>query len=278
MDIWKLNPISEVKTIYKYRAFDDKGFHLKTISNQEFYFARRDQLNDPFDMNHNIFTEEDYLGMMDDFFQEMRNQYLNKQISLPPQSVRLLFSLDKNVLPIFAKSVTDRSRNYEIGNVRICSFTMENWKNNLMWAHYSKEHTGFCIGLDFQNILAINKLNKSPRIIPLIADYIKNYDIFSDLDRNKIEFFILYLKAKFFDWKFENEIRLSCLDFDRNKELSVQYPIECFSEIILGLKVSPNKKKEIIEILNSKPKKIKLYQIKPPLPYSMELTREEINY
>lgn len=278
MDIWKLNPISEVKTIYKYRAFDDKGFHLKTISNQEFYFARRDQLNDPFDMNHNIFTEEDCLGMMDEFFQQMQNKSANGEINLPIQSIDFLFDKNKTAQAKLAQYCINQSMNYEIGNVRICSFTMENWRNNLMWSHYSKDHTGFCIGLDFQNLLEVLSSNKSPRILPLIAKYIENYDIFSDLDRNSIEFFIRYLQAKYNNWSYENEIRLSCLDFDRNRELVMQYPIECYSEIMLGLRISQSNRNKIVDILNSKPKKIKLYQIKPPQHKSIELTREEIIY
>ena len=75
------------------------------------------------------------------------------------------------------------------------------WENPLMWGHYGEKHTGIALGFEVADHLPSEVIYaKKPIKIPI--DRATNYPIFdADLMRR-------LLRTKFYDWKYENEMRI----------------------------------------------------------------------
>lgn len=123
-----------------------------------------------------------------------------------------------------------------------------NWKerrvedlNVLMWAHYAKSHTGFCVEYELDKDI----LNMTYRSEEDKADLLQaiNYVPEIVLDPNPTLSDALFKKSDF--WSYENEIRLCSFDSTNDKE----YPtIPCkgaIKAIYLGAKCSDKDKREM---------------------------------
>jgi len=75
------------------------------------------------------------------------------------------------------------------------------WSNPLLWGHYAEKHTGICMGFDVpDDLLAPVIYAKRLRKIPV--DPKTNQPRLTEAIVNKL------LRTKFFDWKYEKEMRL----------------------------------------------------------------------
>jgi Protein of unknown function (DUF2971) len=73
------------------------------------------------------------------------------------------------------------------------------WKNPVLWGHYAKKHTGIALGFDVPDTLLVSVIY-SKRLLD--ADlYLKS----GKPSKGLVERLI---KTKFYDWKYENEMRL----------------------------------------------------------------------
>lgn len=266
--------LNEIQNIYKYRYFDCNNYHIKTILDNEFYFATRKQLNDPFDLSlkpeYESSTKEDImkylayiiqnknLSELDDF-KELCNVYnIIKEKSIEELHQRLHRNYDDNM-----------------DKYRICSFSINTWENILMWSHYSDSHKGFCIGIDWQKLSTFLWENYRKDIVPAIVQYgkeMKTINMF--LEGNFKEMFDLNFSYKYNIWEYENEMRLLMVKPTKNLLI---IPDEFIKEVYLGLNVKPANKDRMINILNRKEIKPKLYQIIQKKG-SFEFDREEIEY
>lgn len=267
--------LSEVKMLYKYRHFDCNNYHIKTILNNEFYFASKDELNDPFDLSlrprYEVGTKEQ---MINHYNKEINNynDLTNDEKNQHRQTVRE-FVENK---PELAKQKLIDGFNFQIKIFRLCSFSADNWNDVLMWAHYSSSNTGFCIGIDWKKFSEYLKKNsKDLQITPWVVEYDPHYPFFNPFMENESE--VAYKKIfsqKYEKWSYENEVRLITNNTE-NKIITI--PEEFIAEIYLGLKVSIENKQLVINALKLKQHKPKLYQIKQ-LDNSFEFDREEILY
>lgn len=237
------------RILYKY--LDITGAKCM-IGNSNLQFTNATQLNDPFDCHPSLL---DYESMVDENLQGIRKQWQNE--------------VEEN-----------RATNLR-NDTWLCSFS-KIYDSMLMWAHYCKNHSGVCVGLDIDKVL-----DCVPDLFAFggVLDYEVQYQ---DLIEKKRPFPInvwyhqLMIKAK--DWAYEQEVRLvahnpmglysafTLNQAQRNSEEKVwdwreihEYtpiPGECFDSIYFGI-YAPEEDKE--KITNHARKhlnpNIKIYQM-----------------
>ena len=80
------------------------------------------------------------------------------------------------------------------------------WSNPVIWAHYSDNHKGLCLGLEIQTEEVANNECEKVRYIKKTLPFPIDYSNLPDRARHKIVQRILFTKYE--HWKYENEIRL----------------------------------------------------------------------
>jgi hypothetical protein len=155
-----------------------------------------------------------------------------------------------------SKAIADELKG-EIGVFSLC----EDYKNILLWSHYSDKHQGFCLGFaskrlfDFclshcgagTNMISLEKISYRKRY-PVINAYRT-----SELGRLRC------LTTKAIDWRYEKEYRLIWAG-GANKPLNLDNRI--IRRVILGCKISVPDEDKIKSILRSHNAGIALFQAK----------------
>ncbi|MGM9848059.1 MAG: DUF2971 domain-containing protein [Muribaculaceae bacterium] len=144
--------------------------------------------------------------------------------------------------------------------------------NPLMWAHYSKNHTGFCIKYRFKDNFVCNA---DP--VNCICTQISNVEYKeSMIFKNRGSFTIndaLFAKHKI--WKYENEVRLVHFDPTNSSNFkAIKHPDDSIIDIYLGLKCSDEDRNKMLLILRNR--NIKLYQMKIDPNDCYKLIKERI--
>lgn len=128
--------------------------------------------------------------------------------------------------------------------LRICSLSKSN-KNPLLWGHYANGNKGIAIG--------VRTFFPKDNLIKLT--YGKQIPLFSDLERLSASEILSY---KTTPWKYEKEWRV----ISKNSKIKVE-----IDHVILGMAISPEDKKKIMNIVSNKnnliqnlKRKIKIYQ------------------
>ncbi len=139
-----------------------------------------------------------------------------------------------------------KSINEEVG---IYSLSTEK-TNLLMWAHYADSHKGYCIGLDY------NELLKASGSIGSVLYRSK----FPKLSLNPISpelDFIKLLRTKSKEWQYEKEFRIIMRHMARK---TLPLPDSAIKEVILGYNMEQKFKDEIIKIVKNKSVKIRIFE------------------
>jgi len=124
------------------------------------------------------------------------------------------------------------------------------WNSILMWSHYGDFHKGYCIGFDEERMRNSGYFGKGGNVT--YSEKVPQIDPF-DEDTKKNSFLQTHYKAK--DWEYEQEYRLTKLFFDKPNEEPVrliEVPNSFIREVIIGMSISEENKKEIIEICNNR--------------------------
>ena len=127
--------------------------------------------------------------------------------------------------------------------------------NVLMWAHYAKSHTGFCVEYDFDR----GKLNMNYRAEEDKVDLLQSISYVDSILPNGQPSMEEALFQKSYFWKYENEVRLCSFDSTSDKEFPV---IECkgaMKAVYLGAKCSDKDRREMEKALASQD--VPLYQM-----------------
>lgn len=103
--------------------------------------------------------------------------------------------------------VENSVRNKILRSHGISCFT-RNWQNELFWAHYGRNHTGFCVGFDEQKLREWPEVAKSGNVT-----YRQNAPAFRFFHDDPAEFDAKVMFSKSACWAYEEEFRLV---FDRS--------------------------------------------------------------
>src|SRR4030042_874793 len=133
--------IIDPNVLYKYGKFDE--YVEKIFTHNEIYFSSPDGFNDPFDSKPHL---TDYGTLKE------RKLYLCKmyQKKYPKKSKEdILADVEMEIITkgrdgIVLEEALGKAVELMRNKLGICCFTKIR-DNILMWAHYAKQHTGFCL-------------------------------------------------------------------------------------------------------------------------------------
>lgn len=260
------------RILYKY--LDIKGGKMM-IGNKTLQFTNASQLNDPFDCHPNLVDYSDI-----------------------PESVRHGVPLDWYI---------EKEKNDAL-NLRndtwLSSFSKVN-DSLLMWSHYCWNHSGVCVGMNLDKIMAnvpgmgVGMIYINPFVFEVryqdIVERPKAYHTAKDL-------FHYQLQTKAKDWAYEQEVRLviekphpwlAAFTPEQAKEAKknrhkvwdwkeihhyMKLSGDCFESIYFGVNTDPKEKEKIINFACTKLNPdIKLYQMKVNED-AFRLNADEINH
>ena len=199
--------------LYKYRPIDCKT--LSIIENSEFWFAKSESFNDPFDCN----LSEIINPCIGDLENHLRALGTISEINIERQ-INICKNNPEKIREIIL-DVRDDFRN----NWGILSLSSVN-DNILMWSHYASNHKGIVICLD---------IRKDPSFFlhPIKIKYQKSYTELNYLkDPYKASETNITIKSE--DWSYEQEVRI----YKRNFGLYKFKPC-VISSIYFGVNTKP---------------------------------------
>lgn len=121
-----------------------------------------------------------------------------------------------------------------------------------MWAHYSNNHTGFCVGFDSRKLFKYFG-GGGP------VDYAKHYPEISPIATTEDKMHHQkFTKADY--WDYEIEYRLTKMG-GANKVIKVRK--DTITEIIIGYQMSESDKSDLIKLANLQLPHVKLLEIRP---------------
>lgn len=253
--------------VYKYRNWKN-GFHRNILLHNEIYLASPKEFNDPFDCriseNFSSLSEEQLVT----YFSIISNRENGtKDKVVDPYKI---YS-DRNSIQNHRDLINFQNQDTYYG---ILSLGLS-WHSILNWSHYAECHRGFCVGFDLKKLQETGFFHKGDKVC-----YVQNYPcIVPKADKTNEEsrenaFIKTHTKAK--DWEREEEYRL-LRHFLPNKPLDsdrlIKITDSVFAEVILGICISDDDKKEIIRICKNK--NIPVYQAKKK-EFKFEIDRELI--
>jgi len=220
--------------LYKYCMFNE--YSEKIFTHNEIYFSTPDEFNDPFDSKP-CYIYEGNEQQIDNYLFEL---YMN---AYPGQSKEEILAYVKREIitkekgRIILKKTLEISRERMRKKLSICCFT-EIRDNILMWAHYAKQHTGFCLEFDtdtdfFRPITRAIKVEYDAILPELNLKQLPNY-------QNR-ELGMKFL-TKADDWKYEQEWRI----VETKKDPGIQnFPEDALIGVILGCRICQKNKQNV---------------------------------
>ena len=249
------------QTLYKYRTWDQaKDPHGRDIlTDNILYFARASSFNDPFEARiHLRFELSPVKWLRDAFIATLRKENPHTLLTEIEAAAELYVSSKNYLDPQIIESNRKEQYDYRTHQYGICSLT-EDEKSIVMWAHYADNHTGYCVGLDFQ---ALKTYKNSPESVNLLYDiyrvnYTKGFPILIPSEMDVEEYSISPLKLKSHQWKYEQEWRIIAIG-GSNQVLRI--PDDIITMIILGCDMLPEQRDLLKGILRTKSSQIELYE------------------
>lgn len=262
--------------VYKYRAWE--GIGKKPLTHFELYLASPKDFNDPFDcripVNFLLLSEKDKKEYIDVFIKKHKNEFLKEDRNLIEIKKILQIKLHKNNIETVQRENEEISFEKYDKRIGILSLSTD-WKSILMWSHYAREHSGYCIGF-YEEKLRNSGLfdNGGPVSYPSEDEYPIIHPLEDIKGEPETIFKNSHHKAK--DWFYEKEYRLTKFFHKEIPTLNcrqIHINSDYIAEVYIGLRTPPEHKDEIIRICKNYD--IKVYQVKQ-LKFKFLLDRDEI--
>jgi len=226
--------LSEPKTLYRYYAFNEHT--EKIFKENEIYFASPDQYADLSDskicwvcegtyQEKEIYLNNLYLKKCPDWSEEKRVSFIKKLLT------------DKDHGDDFQQIIKGSGERIRR---RLGIYCLTEKKDNiLMWVHYAYRHSGFCLEFDINNgffglytrAIKVEYETKLPIINVLHLENVPKGELGTKL----------VIKAT--DWKYEQEWRI----VDTKGSGIHHFPEEALIGVILGNKISPKNKENVLK-------------------------------
>jgi len=241
--------VVEPNVLYKYCAFNE--YTDKIFTHNKVYFSSPDEFNDPFDSKPQL----TYDGTMTE-----RKRYLWKlyQKKYPTRSKKeILTDVEMEITTkgrdrIVLEDAVAKARELLRKKLGICCFT-EIRDNILMWAHYAKQHTGFCLEFDVNNefFRLVMRAIKVEYEVTLPIINVLQLDTYPRGELGEK----LLIKAN--DWRYEKEWRI----VDTEKGPGIQnFPADTLSGVILGCRISEKNRQDVFRWCRKRKHPPALYQ------------------
>jgi Protein of unknown function (DUF2971) len=239
--------------LYKYRDWSDTN-HREILYNNKIYLSSPRDFNDPYDckIHENwslLYTEVKVDAYINNFFNNHKDLVLKQEYS----EIDLKSILKAQLLKPEQFQKVDEENIKQVIDLQLGIFSVSTiYNNNLMWSHYGKNHTGFCIGFRQNKLSEIKDFGSKGFVV-----YQRDYPQLDPLDMTNPTSIYLTTHIKSIDWLYESEFRFIKFPTIEQRKLTLEE--DTIVEIILGVRISEKHREEITEIC--KPRKIKLFQL-----------------
>ena len=251
MTTFKSKDDESIEYLYKYRSLDGKNkeYVKRTFLNNEVYLSVPDDFNDPFEARPQYSFKASTLAKEKYFKGVAQRNFPDKCADKKKlkQFIKNGFArtskIRDDLINGFTKELTTQAGIYSM---------TEDHKNLLMWSHYANSHKGICLKFRatsytkfFGESLQVNYQHEYPKI-----NFIKHSS------NEKLQ---LSLLTKSKEWAYEKEWRM--LKPEEGRQIHL-FPPEHLVGVILGCKIDPNDRSDIIAWIKESKKSITVQQAK----------------
>ncbi len=243
--------MSSLKFLYKYQAFDDHS--LENLAKKQVWLSSPIRLNDPWDCAilppvQPSSEHEWYLLYLQtrSIFQGLGDGTLAALESIFTDDLR-----PNNEFKAFIRKCCEQlffDQRCKIMNTAGVACFSEEDDNILMWSHYGRAHTGFCVEFDatcepFGKQIKVAYSKDLPSVNPI------------DISLNPECPLREMLATKADCWAYEKEWRLITLQGNA----AIGLPPRCISAIYFGLRTEPCRKAQVMGLFSGTP--VKFYEM-----------------
>jgi hypothetical protein len=248
--------------LYKYRFFDPEGYHLKIIEDSLLWFTSARAFNDPFDSVLQFrFADRPPGIQMKWAINFLKREFPHMNHKQRRQMAReRLREIKKD--PDHYESFKRHSIETNYNKFGLCCLTSAR-DDLLMWAHYSDDHRGFCVGIDTAQLLELqNSLARRSHLLDLrkviYADKMPEINFYESMMSNQgEEETIDLLCTKSAHWSYEEEFRLIYWDHT-NTALSIEQ--DAIAEVCLGCRIQEENREKTLSLLDEKHSSAAVFQ------------------
>ena len=262
MSDYLAQPVGTPEVLYKYRYFDPECYHLNILKNSSLYLTSYESFNDPYDSTLQFDFNDDPPGVIKSWAHNFVNRMFPhktafKRYQMAESRLKEILSVEDYFEWFSQHQLTSNAENFGL-----CALTSRP-DNLLMWAHYSYNHTGFCVGFNSKKLLdAQIQFAKEKVALGLLKieylDTIPKINFFqSMMETDHGDDLVRLMTIKSVEWDYEDEYRLLLWD-QANIELEFTPPI--ISEVRLGCKILDTDREQILGIVQSLDQDITVYQ------------------
>jgi hypothetical protein len=259
--------------LYRYRTYSNE-YNRRTLDNNELYFSKPKDFNDPFDCLITV----DYENLKDKYklFEYASQIVVNQQ-----KSGNIKLSKNEQIKEVYriAEIINSDIEGYQKQNddfiiekinshIGIISFS-EIYDNMLMWSHYADFHKGYCLGYNTKILKEELGDTNGGRIF-----YTDNYPSIDPLNQVDLLMSRMQTNIKATCWSYEKEFRITKLFKNQDSIRTFNLSNNVISELYLGVKISTENRKMILEKAIEKGIE-NIYQMRM-MPKSFKLFREQI--
>ena len=251
-------------TFYKFRNFDEEGYHLRLLTHNEIFLSSPFLFNDPFDcripLRYDLEPKEKVVPWINEDYVKKNSPELNEKAAL--------FEAER----LYEKKLLEDQKNNQLivenyikKSLGVLSLS-RSYSNLLLWSHYSNAHKGFCVGIDRRAFFYISRIynENGYKIFIDKVDYpeTNKFPIIMPLTMNGYERAKRQVLNKSKDWEYESEFRMVLVG---NSNEVITLPENAIRRVIIGCDVSPEDKDKLIEIIKARKSKVHVYQaVKAP--------------
>jgi hypothetical protein len=230
-------------------VFRFRGPSKRTLSELEegyFYFANRNQLNDPFDANSSFIKLTNDNNSLQEFYNILVS-------SFPDNSSRNEFLRNYDLDSY--KSLLSEQMGFFLNHFGVVCFSTH-IKNYLMWSNYSKNGQGLCLQFNVEKDKSIFKNLR-------VMDYVEEPKIFTFNPNSHHDTLDKLFFQKTLEWSKEKEIRLiqphvGKWSFDK----------KCLDKVILGYNSKEYFVKKVKTIVRKNYPHANLFKMNEPKEYN----------
>lgn len=223
--------------LFKYLDWS-KSYIRDSFIDSTLYFSDNFSFNDPFDLQLPILMD---IEARNKWFIDDEEKSLGRKLTQAEIDKIMGYLKSKEHLFVEAEKKwrKDVSKVKEIEK-RLGVLCLSKTRSNMvMWGHYSKSHSGICIGYDYDKL--VNFLNNSvmEKVMTYEVQYSSEVPKFDTMKMENEEYLLESTNKRFstkhIDWQYEKEVRIIITNFARKK---VEVPSDVVSEIIFGYRTS----------------------------------------